>query len=184
MQSEKINQIVDDHANSLYFFALARVNDTSIAEDLVQETFLSAVKSLERFESKSELKTWLIGILKHKIMDYYRKSSREKDFLQDTSDNPDILFDNKGHWLAPVADWSQDPDKYLENKEFLAVFKECVKTLPRVFKRIFLMHEVDGISGKDICKVFKLSSTNYWVKLYRMRMRLRACLETNWFNKS
>jgi RNA polymerase sigma-70 factor (ECF subfamily) len=174
---------VDEHGDYLYRYALFRLHDAQLAEDMVQETFLAALHAQERFSGRSSEKTWLVGILKHKIADHIRKVSRERSF-GDTESSIDIeedLFDEAGKWkIAPTA-WDTDPSSTLENKEFWEVLKRCLSDLPDRLSDAFSLREMDGLSTKEICKLLNVSATNLWVMLHRARMRLRRCLELNWF---
>lgn len=173
---------VETHGDALFRFALMRVKDQEIAEDLVQETLLAALKGREAFSGKSSERTWLIGILKHKIADHFRKSSRElavedPQLYADTED----LFDKSGHWKVAPRDWGGSPAKALENKDFWATLGNCLEDLPDRLRQVFTLREIDGIDGPRICKVLSISSTNLWVILHRARIQLRRCLEINWF---
>ena len=186
---------VEEHGDSLFKFALVRLRDATKAEDMVQETFLAALKGGERFAGRSAEKSWLIGILKHKILDHYRKASRETsftdlEFYQDEESDrfiPDGLF--KGGWihesgrdLGPM-EWSTDPGASLDSVAFWQTFQECSNKLPRTIAAVFTMREVDGVESKTICQTLNISESNLWVMLHRARMALRRCLEANWFGK-
>ena len=177
---------VDAHGDVLYRYALSRLQNPTAAEDVVQETFLAAMKSRDRFGSGSSERTWLIGILKHKVVDFIRKESRERPY--EDLDAPDAteeqFFDKKGHWRVGLADWQVNPRKVLEQKEFMDVLKECLVHLPDRLGRIFTLREMDNTGSEEICKLFDISSTNLWVMLYRARMKLRTCLQANWFGTS
>jgi RNA polymerase sigma-70 factor (ECF subfamily) len=174
---------VDLYGDYLYRYALFRVNDSAAAEDLVQETFLAALGSVNNFQHRSSVKTWLTGILKHKIIDHFRKKSKEKR-LDDTEPNFNDLenfFDQSGHWKIKVSKWNVDPQKLYDQKEFAEVFRTCLSELPGRQKSAFVLREIVGENTKDICKILDVSTTNCWVLLHRARMYLRRCLETNWF---
>lgn len=185
--SESVEQWLELYGDSLFKFALARVRNVQIAEDLVQETFLAAIKARDSFEQRSQVKTWLTGILKHKIIDHQRRSAREQNY-----EDADALFDElrqesfdaSGHWQIDVAQWS-NPDQALEREEFWAVMNRCLDELPEKMREIFLLREMEGLSAEEICKALPVSSTNnVWVILSRLRMKLRQCLELRWFNRA
>lgn len=170
---------VDEYGDALFHFALARVKDKAIAEDLVQETFLAAVKSKERFKGQSSEKTWLFGILKHKVIDHYRKN-KSTIYAQDISTDPDNLgafFNAKGGWQIRPAHWRTNPGKVQETKEFLDHFYRCLSDLPQRSADAFVYREIDGLSTEEICKLLDITVSNCWVIMYRARMLLRKCLE-------
>jgi RNA polymerase sigma-70 factor (ECF subfamily) len=183
---------VDEHASYLYQYALSRLRNHQLAEDIVQETFLSALRSRDSFAGRSSERTWLIGILKHKIIDYFRKSSRES-ILED----PEVLsneweqdFDEtgrrKGHWkedLGPV-EWTADPGTIFEHQEFWEIFHRCLDALPPRLAQVFTLRELDGLSTEEICKIMNISTDNLSVMLYRARMQLRRSLEANYFRQN
>jgi RNA polymerase sigma-70 factor (ECF subfamily) len=176
-------------ADFLYRFSLSRTKDPSIAEDLVQETFLAALKARKNFQGRSSVRTWLIAILKHKIVDHIRKQVREQTsdkvesiFNAAANDPADTIFNDEGDWRIRPSKWSIDPMKLYEQKEFMDVLYHCLGELPKRQAEAFMMREIDGFSTEEICKVLNISATNSWVMLYRARMWLRQCLENNWLN--
>jgi RNA polymerase sigma-70 factor (TIGR02943 family) len=177
---------LDQYGDALYRFAMARVHDEPLAEDLVQETLLAGLKARDRFAGNASEKTWLTGILKHKIVDYFRKSSRET--VQDVDDAmishaADSVFDDRGRWRMDVGHWSR-PDESLEQDQFWRVLADCVEGLPPRLSRLFALREIDGLSSDEICEVLNISTiNNLWVMLSRMRLRLRNCLDAHWFGK-
>lgn len=174
---------VDDHGDALFRYAILRVKDETVAEDLVQETFLSALKAIDRFQGDSALRTWLVGILKHKIIDYYRKSRPEVL----ASDLGPVEVEGHDHRLEragggpTLEEWADSPSTLLENQRFWEVFGGCLDGLPEAHRRAFSLREIDGYKGDEICKILDITSTNLWVMLHRARHKLRACLEENWF---
>jgi RNA polymerase sigma-70 factor (ECF subfamily) len=174
---------VDEHGDALYSYALSRLNNPASAEDVVQETFLAAIKAEGKFSGKSSMRTWLIGILKHKIVDLIRKESREQPSEEiETMEIPEeTYFDRKGKWSIAPADWQVHPGKVLEQKEFMGVLANCLKHLPARLHRLFVLRELEEQDTKEICKELEITPTNLWVMLYRARMRLRGCITENWF---
>ena len=178
---------VERHRTYLLRYASLQLRDAGAAEDAVQDTLIAALEGLERFSGKSSVKTWLTGILKHKIIDHMRRQAREQPLISADADSSeaeavDALFLEDGHWRQPPSNWG-DPDKALENKAFMAVFEQCAKNLPAKSARAFMMREVMEFSTDDICKELEVSTTNCWVILHRARLSLRECLETKWFGK-
>jgi RNA polymerase sigma-70 factor (ECF subfamily) len=174
------------HGDYLYRFAFARVKDPSVAEDLVQETLLAALTARKNFERRSAVRTWLSAILKHKIVDYLRKKVREQstENLEAVGDSIDSLFDSKGQWKVRPGKWQSNPMKIYEQQEFLDILYACLAKLPARLAKAFLMREMEELDTHEICKALDVSPTNSWVMLYRARMRLRRCLEINWFNSN
>lgn len=165
-------------------FARLQLRDKAAAEDAVQECLLAALSGNQPFAGKSALRTWLIGILRHKIVDHIRRRVREPSVqaVDDEGEERDFdaLFQADGHWAEPPADWG-DPQRSLENKRFHDVFEACLEVLPEKTARVFMMREFLGLETEEICKELALSATNFWVVMYRARMRLRECLQLNWF---
>ena len=165
-------------------FASLQLRDQDAAEDAVQETLLAALAARERFAGNSSVRTWLTGILKHKVVDHVRKQAREQPLTSDSDESEaeaiDSMFLAVGHWREPPRDWG-DPDKALQNKAFIEAFEQCAKNLPDKTARVFMMREVLEEDTDTICKELKITSTNCWVMLHRARMSLRECLQTKWF---
>lgn len=174
-----------EHGDYLYRFALARLRDTHMAEDVVQETLIAAIQS-DTYAGNSAPRTWLTGILKHKIIDLMRRQMREQPLdgedLSDTPGMDEFFADDDGHWVEKPQFWAA-PEDELEQKQFLAVLQQCMDRLPSKLARIFLLREVQEEDNEDICKELEISATNAWVMLYRARMGLRKCLELNWLGK-
>lgn len=175
---------VELYADYLYRYALSRVNDSKAAEDLLQETFLSALKAYNNFDGKSSERTWFVSILKHKIIDFYRKKSRTAKYFEkpDSGDSSES-YNEKGYWKmdnAP-AEWDTHPDTALSQKEFMQILRECIKALPQKIAAVFTLREMEGVESRDICKELDITASNLWVMLHRARNQLRRCLEVNWF---
>ena len=175
---------VDQYGDYLYTYALRRTQDEAVAEDLVQETFLAALGARDNFQGRSSEKTWLTGILKHKILDRFRKRYREvpHEDIELQADKMDDVFDERGHWKTGPAKWVANPQDQYEQKEFMEALGYCIKTPSKRLSEAFVLRELDGLSTKEICKVLNVSETNLWVMLHRARMRIRECLEHRWLN--
>ena len=173
---------VDHYGDFLYRFALSRVKDPAVAEDLVQETFLAALRARENFKGRSAGRTWLIAILKHKIVDYIRKKIREpsSDKIETLTDMIDSGFNDQEKWQVRPHKWAINPGKIYEQKEFFDVLYHCLAELPERLAEAFMLREMDGLSTAEVCKALDISATNSWVMLYRARMSLRRCLEDEW----
>ena len=179
-------QWVDRYGNELFKMAYFKLRDSSTAEDIVQETFVAAVKSAKSFRGDSSLRTWLFSILKNKIIDFFRQKYKNT-LIGDLSKNDedvDSQFDRVGMWNSAHAPsrWSRNPEDDFENKELRMVLNHCLEALPENYRAAFTLSTVEGEDSKEVCKVMKITSSNLWVLLYRARMRLRKCLEAKWFN--
>jgi RNA polymerase sigma-70 factor (ECF subfamily) len=156
------------------------------AEDAVQETLLSALESRTHYAGRASEKTWLTAILKRKIIDCIRKQVRETTteditLLSDLVDENDIddLFDQRGRWIHPPQDWG-NPQKMLNNSQFLDAFEHCYGKLKPTVARVFSLKEMSGSTTEEICNALSLTTTNFSVILYRARMSLRRCLDIRW----
>jgi RNA polymerase sigma-70 factor (ECF subfamily) len=177
---------IEQHRTYLLRYATLQLRDAGAAEDAVQDTLIAALEGIDRFSGTSSLKTWLTGILKHKIIDHLRRQSREQPLVEDDerseSEAVDALFKRDGHWDKAPGNWA-DPDQSLENKKFIEALEKCTQNLPAKTARVFMMRDVMDVDTDDICKELNITSTNCWVMLHRARLSLRECLEINWFGK-
>lgn len=169
-------------------FARLQLRNEAWAEDAVSETVLAALAKPQAFGNRSQLKTWLVGILKHKVVDALRHHGREVCAASlgadDEADPMDyISFQADGHFTEPPADWG-NPEKEINSRQFFEVLEVCAGQLPEVQGRLFLMREWLELSSEEICKELSLTPTNLYVQLHRARLRLRACLEMNWYQKA
>ncbi|MBA4341836.1 MAG: RNA polymerase subunit sigma [Methylibium sp.] len=165
-------------------YARLQLRNPAWAEDAVSETLLAALEKPQAFAGQSQLKTWLIGILKHKLIDQIRRNSREISSSASDDDGVDLdelLFKPDGHWREMPQDWG-DPEQALRQLEFMKVLEACVDHLPGQQGRLFMMREWLELETDEICKVLAISPTNLWVMLHRARLRLRDCLQLNWFS--
>jgi len=161
-------------------YASLQLRDPHVAEDAVQETLVAALAGEASFEGRANLRTWLTGILKHKIVDAIRRLSREATMVPLDAEEFDALFSADGHWVDPPAAWP-DPDASLEQKHFFAALEACLERLPQKTAHAFMMREHLGLETGEICKELAITPTHCWVLLYRARMALRECLEKDWF---
>jgi len=175
---------VDLYADSLFHYALLRTADKSIAEELVQETFVAALSSLgnSQFRGDSAGKTWLIGILRHKIFDHLRKKYRHQARpFEDINDNEiEDSFDARGNWRVKPGQWAMEPGEQYEQREFMRILIKCISGLKTKQADAFRLRELDGEESGEICKVLNISPTNYWVLMHRARLAMRRCMEQYW----
>lgn len=180
MDSSDLTPWVEKYTDELYRRALYKVNDPELAKDLVQETFLAAVRGVGNFRSESSPLTWLHSILNRKIVDYFRSAYRKNEQLEGLSAS--MYFDNDGSWRREKmpANWGDEEPHLLDNEEFLAILKKCFDLLPEKWstcmKLRFFMNKRSG----EICQELDLTSSNLWQIMHRAKLKLRDCVETNW----
>ncbi len=184
MDATALQQVLGELRPTLIRIARLQLRNDAWAEDVVSETLIAALESAASFAQKSQIKTWVVGILKHKIIDQFRRASREvsADAQMEAAEADDLedLYDTGGHKANPPLDWG-DPHASLERTEFFEILQMCVDKLPAGLGRIFMMREWLEYETDQICKEMAITSTNCFVMLHRARMRLRECLEMNWF---
>lgn len=178
---------VDEHGDCLYRYALMRVRTPETAADLVQETLLAAMRSQDRFAGRSSERSWLVGILKNKIIDSYRKLGRETTFtdMEFLSDELPAKFERDGTWIhadGPVS-WTPASDEVTHSSEFWTVINRCLSKLPDRMAKVFVLREMEDVPANKLCETLNITESNLWVMLHRARMALRDCLERNWFDR-
>jgi RNA polymerase sigma-70 factor (TIGR02943 family) len=184
------SQWVTLYADYLLRYATYRLNDVERCRDLVQDTFLSALKAKDQFQGNSSEKTWLTTILKNKIVDEYRKQNRKPiDELvsEDTTEGTFFGAEDSMHegWRANQVPkfWEHNVLDRLEEKEYHAVLQYCIRKLKSNHAEILMEKFMAESSSEKICKDFGISKSNYWVILHRVYLQLRKCLELNWYLK-
>lgn len=182
--SISIESWVDNYADYLYNYAITRVNDVDVAKDLVQETFFAGLKSAKNFKGESTERTWLVSILKRKIIDYYRKINSKKgqtEIRMSFYDNGK----NEGGWIEERTpqSWNTSIEEDIENEELKNQLDICIDNLPKKYAMVFRMKTIQEFETEDICKELNITSSNLWVMIHRARTQLRNCLEKNWFKK-
>jgi RNA polymerase sigma-70 factor (TIGR02943 family) len=196
--TDSINQALDfqtqvAHAQPMLLkYATLQLRNPTWAQDVVSDVILTALEKPESFSGKSSVRTWLVGILKFKIIDHFRAHKRESSLSEqiDTHDNDSfeqleaLLFDDTGHSLQAQALWvnpSASPHASLQEKQFFSALDACVNDLPAVQGRVFMMREWLELSTEEICQELSVTTSNLWVLLHRARTRLQTCLNTRWF---
>lgn len=191
LRSEQLSDPQDwleQYGDYLFRCAVLRVREQTVAEELVQETFLAALQAKERFAGKSTERSWLVGILKHKIVDHFRKSSREQTGLERDVSEEGLpqLFDDIGHWKDDSSgpkEWI-NPAAAVDRKEFWEAMKYCLSQLPSRTATVFAMREIDEMSSEEVCMTLNITKANLWVMLHRARSQLRHCMEINYMGNS
>ena len=174
---------VENHGDYLYNYAYSRVQSKDLAEDLVQDTFIAGLKAAESFKGKSTEITWLISILKRKVIDHYRKMSSKKEIVASEFSMP---FHNKGtfkgHWMMErrphhIPGELDDP---INRGEFRSIIESCLSHLPDKWRAVFVLKVLEEINTDEVCKELGCTPSNLWVMLHRARLKLRECLEIKW----
>jgi RNA polymerase sigma-70 factor (ECF subfamily) len=180
---------VERYGDYLFNFAIVRVNDEEKAQDLVQETFLAGLKAMENFQGKSTERTWLISILKRKIIDTYRKQYASKEtrmgeYEQDISDSDFYREEGpfRGQWLEGRGPHSHSilPEGEIEQDELMKIIQFCIENLPPNLAAAFVLKMIDEAESDEICKELDITSSNLWVMLHRARLKMRECVENKW----
>jgi RNA polymerase sigma-70 factor (ECF subfamily) len=184
---------IDRYGDILFNYTISRINKREVAEDLVQETFFAAYKARETFQQEASEKTWLIAILKRKIIDHYRKKSTQNELsIFDCDSKDDFMnhfFDKEdgyeGHWTnaASPQEWRKDFETNVESDEFIAILKGCLSKLSEKTSAVFVLKNMEDLDSEEICKELQITPSNYWVLMHRAKLQLRECLEKNWFLK-
>ena len=174
---------VEAHGDYLFNFAVGQVRDAGVAEDLVQETFLAAFKARDRFAGQSSERTWLVGILRHKILDHLRHTCRERAVRTEvpSTRNDDEAWEEAVMWLHDVAAECQAPTRRLELSEFRQNLELALGKLPPRVAQVFQLYEVEERSNSEVCQRLNISESNLWVMLHRARKQLRGHL-AGWWN--
>ena len=175
---------VDAYGDRLFRYALSRVRDEGSAEDLIQDTLITAFKSRERYKGESSELTWMTGILRNKIFEFYRRQAKETPLLpSDEEMEPESEFFDGRHWAASAAprDWGGEPARKAESSEFSVALRKCLSALSENAARAFILREMEGVSPKEAADALGVAPGHLAVLMYRARMRLRRCLEKNHF---
>jgi len=183
---------VDNHGDCLFRYAMSHVRDPQTAEDLVQETFLAALASQNRFSGGSSERTWLVGILKHKVLDHYRAVRRQNRVteLSSSLNDDSVGSDDTGSCGervradSPLEEWHINPGICTQQKAFWNVLQQCLSKVSPRLASAFALKEIEQLDTKEICESLNVTEGNLWVMLHRARAYLRECLEANWLNKA
>lgn len=180
--AELIEQWVDKHSDYLFNFAMTKINDRDLALDLIQDTFVAAFQGVDKFEGRSQPKTWLVSILNRKIIDHWRKeNSRKTDVASHFFRSSDDKME--GFWVmenAPSQRVSSIEDKITQEEQNIEL-TECIESLPSNWKGIIHAKYMEEKKGAEICTEFDITSSNFWVIVHRAKIVLRDCLEKKWF---
>ncbi|UMB53165.1 sigma-70 family RNA polymerase sigma factor [Lutibacter sp. A64] len=170
------------HADYLYNYTISRINNHDLAKDLVQDTFFAGLNAQDNFQGKASERTWLISILKRKIIDQYRKLNSAKGKAE-VKMNFYSDGEHEGDWIEErvPSDWNTEIEKNIENEELSDALEKCINNLPEKYAIVFRMKTIQQFETEEICKELEISSSNLWVIIHRARTQLRKCMEDNWF---
>ena len=169
---------VDNYGNALYRYAMSRLRDGEASEEVVQETFVAGLRHVDQYSGSGSELGWLMGILKRKIIDLIRVRNRSMP-LQD-GDPSDALFDQSGRWRAEVRKADKRRLDSLEREDFWKVFRRCLKGLSRQHADVFTLREIENQSTNEVCKALDITPSNLWVMMYRARLKLSSCMNSQW----
>ena len=175
---EQVTAWLEEYGDELFGYLSARIVDPNTAEDVLQEALLAAVESWPSFRGESSPRTWLTAILRRKLLDHFRSQGQARKFANPEAET---YFSESGHWRRTLGRWPAKPSQELERREFWEAFDECCSKLSPKVADAFVMREMDGLEPEEICDLLQITRTNFFARLHRARLALRACLEKNWF---
>jgi RNA polymerase sigma-70 factor, ECF subfamily len=181
--NETAGRWLEQHGDVLYGFALRRLGEPESAEDAVQEALATGLGSLDTFRKDSSERTWLVGILRHKIQHVLRRSSRERTFRTELAESMGGRIQSFGErsWKREPADWDKMPIETMESSEFRETLFGCIDQLPPVLRSAFCLRELDGLSTEEVCGLLGVTATNLWTLIHRAKLRIRDCLTQKWY---
>lgn len=183
------DQLVNQHHGALIRMAMGYVADREVAEEVVQDTWMAVIESLNRFEGRSSLRTWIFGIMIHKAKDRGVREKRHTTFsaFESNDDENDEAVDPSrfqqsgewvGHWAFPPQPWDdQTPEKLLASQQAVHAMNQAIEALPANLKDILILRDVEGVEAKEVCELLKITETNLYVRLHRARERVRVAVE-------
>lgn len=179
-------QWVDEYGTYLYRYALMRLRNPAVAQDVVQETFLAALKGVDRYDGRVDIKYWLRGILRNKVVDHFRKSSREIPVEDDELEAMQNKFSQKAFGVPTTRPqpWQFDVRHDLDRDAFWTTFEQCMQKLKGTTREAFAMKMLEEMETQEICKILEIEPNHLWVLLHRARGALKKCLELNWAKKA
>jgi RNA polymerase sigma-70 factor (ECF subfamily) len=184
------DELVTQHHSALIRMAMGYVADREVAEEVVQDTWMAVIESLNRFEGRSSLRTWICGILIHKAKDRGVREKRHTTFsaFESYDDDTDEAVDPSrfqqtgewaGHWAFPPQPWDdQTPEKLLVSQQAVSAMQRAIEALPVTLKEVLILRDVEGVDAKEVCELLKITETNLYVRLHRARERVRVAVET------
>lgn len=173
---------VNEYGDYLFRYAQSRLRNTNAAEEVVQETFLAGVRYSEQFSGAGSERGWLMGILKRKIIDYFRKRSKQKlvEAYDDEHDLSSQMFDAMGNWKPNALNWAPSPGRQIEMQELSLIVQDCLKTLPQGQADVFVLSVMEGMDSEEVCRELEITAPNLWVRMHRARLGLAKCVSAKW----
>lgn len=173
---------LDSYGDILYRFAFSRLRNRDSAEEVVQETLVSALRNRDQFSGRGSEKAWLIGILKRKIVDLIRSRKRDRTVApSESSDFSEMLFDKNGSWQQEMRSAMKNSFDSLDRKEFWQILRKCMELLPSRHADVFTLRVMEQEEAETVCEMLEISQANYWVMLHRARLQLAGCMTRRWF---
>jgi RNA polymerase sigma-70 factor (ECF subfamily) len=189
-EERAFDELVSQQHGALIRMALGYVADREVAEEVVQDTWMAVIESLNRFEGRSSLRTWICGILIHKAKDRGVREKRHTTFsdFEFYDDDHDEAVDPSrfkqsgewaGHWAFPPQPWDdRTPETLLVSKQAVDCMQRAIDALPVNLKEVLILRDGDGVKTEDVCKRLNITGTNLYVRLHRARERVRLAVET------
>lgn len=183
------DELVNKHHGALIRMAMGYVADREVAEEVVQDTWMAVIESLGRFEGRSSLRTWILGILIHKAKDRGIRERRHmtfSNFEYCVNDNEEAVDPSRfqqtgeraGLWVFPPQPWDdRTPEKLLASQQAVDAMNSAIEALPRTLKEVLILRDVEGVDAKEVCTLLKITETNLYVRLHRARERVRKVME-------
>jgi RNA polymerase sigma-70 factor (ECF subfamily) len=184
------DSLVAKHHGALIRMARGFTADREVAEEVVQDTWMTVIQTLDRFEGRSSLRSWIFGILIHKAKDRGVREKRHVTFsaLESIDEEGEEAVDPArfhqsgewaGHWAFPPQPWDdQTPEKLLASKQAIAAMQRAIDELPPTLKMVLILRDVEGVESADVCEMLTITETNLYVRLHRARERVRQAVET------
>jgi len=170
------------HGDALFAFAMRRLDDAEDAQEAVQETLLAALKNLTQFRRDAQERTWLIGILRRKVVDLIRRRTRDRDMRVSPADREEEGFED-GFWKQRPATWGALPDAGLQQEELRKILDRAIDELPAAMRTAFCLREIDQLASNEVCEMMAITPTNLWTLIHRAKLRLRRRLNDEWFGR-
>ncbi len=183
------DRLVNQHHGALIRMAMGYVADREVAEEVVQDTWMAVIESLDRFEGRSSLRTWIFGIMIHKAKDRGVREKRHTTFSAFETyegDNEEAVDPSRfqqsgewaGHWAFPPQPWDdQTPEKLMASQQAVGAMNKAIEALPATLRDVLVLRDIEGVEAKEACEILKITETNLYVRLHRARERVRVAVE-------